>query len=176
MCAPWGGQPRDDGPHKSRDLWPYGDREAAAIIPGMTNAAPSTISRATVLLVEPDQDDRERFGGWLESAGIDPINCPGPHAPDFSCLGTSNGGCPLVELADVAVLDVRRLPSVSTAGLPGWRLLRFYLEHGKPVVVIADRYRKPRFRPEQVFVLRPNPGRESLLLAVRAVLREAASW
>jgi hypothetical protein len=55
-------------------------------------------------------------------------------------------------------------------------LLRYYLEHGKPVVVIADRYRKPRFRPEQVFVLRPNPGRESLLLAVRAVLREAATW
>ena len=143
---------------------------------GAMNSAPPTIGRATVLLVEPDPEDRERFGTWLESAGIDPINCPGPHAPGFTCLGTSNAGCPLVDLADVAVLDVRRLPGVSTAGLPGWRLLRFYLEHGKPVVVIADRYRKPTFRPEQVFVLRPSPGRESLLLAVRAVLREAATW
>ncbi len=142
----------------------------------MRNAAATTVSRATVLLVEPDPEDRESFGSWLESAGIDPINCPGPHAPGFTCLGTSHAGCPLVELADVAVLDLRRLPGISRAGLPGWRLLRFYLEHGKPVVVIADRYRKPSFRPEQVFVLRPNPGRESLLLAVRAVLREAATW
>jgi hypothetical protein len=142
----------------------------------MRNTALPVVSRATVLLVGPDREDRERFGGWLESAGIDPINCPGPHAPDFTCLGTLNALCPLVNLADVAVLDVRRLPGASTAGLPGWRLLRYYLEHGKPVVVIADRYRKPTFRPEQVFVLRPNPGRESLLLAVRAVLREAATW
>jgi hypothetical protein len=135
-----------------------------------------TATCTTVLLVSPDPACRERFGGWLELAGIDPINCPGPNAPDFTCLGTSNAACPLVNLADVAVLDVRRLPGASTAGLPGWRLLRYYLEHGKPVVVIADRYRKPRFRPEQVFVLRPNPGRESLLLAVRAILREAATW
>ena len=132
--------------------------------------------RSTVLLVEADPSDRERFSTWLESAGIDPINCPGPHQPDFTCLGTSRASCPLVEVADIAVLDVRRLPGISTKGLPGWRLIRFYLERGKPVVVIADRYRKSAFRPEQIFVLRPNPGRESLLLAVRAVLREAATW
>ncbi len=142
----------------------------------MNDASTPTTTKKTVLLVSPDPADRERLGSWLESAGIDPVNCPGPHAPDFRCLGTSNSGCPLVDLADVAVLDVRQLRGTSTAGLPGWRLLRFYLEHGKPVVVIADRYRKPTFRPQQVFVLRPNPGRESLLLAVRAVLREAATW
>ena len=149
--------------------------EVTAIVHGMLDVTPAT-TRKTVLLVSPDGADRERFGGWLESAGIDPINCPGPHAPEFSCLGTSNCACPLVGLADVAVLDMRRLPGLATPGRPGWRLLRYYLEHGKPVVLIADRYRKPRFRPEQVFVLRPNPGRESLLLAVRAVLREAATW
>jgi hypothetical protein len=142
----------------------------------MTNAGPPPGNRATVLLVEADSTERERYGAWLESAGIDPINCPGPHDPDFICLGTCNAGCPLVEVADVAVLDVRRLPGISTKGLPGWRLIRYYLERGKPVVLIIDRYRKPAFRPEQIFVLRPNPGRESLLLAVRAALREAATW
>lgn len=141
----------------------------------MIDATPAA-SRTTVLLVSPDPADRERFGAWLESAGVDAINCPGPNAPQFSCLGTSNCSCPLVGLADVAVLDVRRLAGLATPGRPGWRLLRYYLERGKPVVLIADRYRKPRFRPEQVFVLRPNPGQESLLLAVRAVLREAATW
>jgi hypothetical protein len=137
---------------------------------------PVAASRPTVLLVEPDAANRERFGGWLESAGIDPINCPGPHQPDFSCLGTGNARCPLVELADIAVLDVRRLPGVSRQGMPGWRLIRYYLDHGKPIVVIADRYRKSSFRPEQIFVLRPDPGRESLLLAVRASLHAAAAW
>src|SRR6202165_4385515 len=115
----------------------------------MRNTALPMVSRATVLLVGPGQEDRGRFGGWLESAGVDPINSPGPHAPDFPCLGTSNAACPLVNLADVAVLDVRRLPRTSSAGLPGWRLLRYYLEHGKPVVVIADRYRKPSIRHAQ---------------------------
>jgi len=146
------------------------------MLTGMTISALPAAARATVLLVEPDAADRERFGGWLESAGIDPINCPGPHNPDFSCLGTTNSGCPLVHVADIAVLDVRRLPGISTKGLPGWRLIRYYLERGKPLVVIADRYRKSTFRPEQIVVLSPNPGRESLLLAVRAVLREAATW
>jgi hypothetical protein len=142
----------------------------------LIEARTPTTTRNTVLLVSPDRADRERFGGWLESAGIDPINCPGPNAPEFRCLGTSNCACPLVGLADVAVLDIRRMPGLATPGRPGWRLLRYYLEHGKPVVMIADRYRKPRFRSEQVFLLRPDPGRESLLLAVRAVLREAATW
>jgi len=143
---------------------------------GSTNSTVPTATRKTVLLVSPDPADRERFGDWLESAGIDPVNCPGPHAPAFTCLGTSNCACPLVGLADVAVLDLRQLPGVATPGRPGWRLLRYYLEHGKPVVLMADRDRKPRFRPEQVFLLHPEPGRESLLLAVRAVLREAATW
>jgi len=142
----------------------------------VTSAALPTASRANVLLVEADSTDRERFGAWLESAGIDPIDCPGPHGPDFTCRATHNAGCPLVNVADVAILDVRRLPGISTKGLPGWRLIRYYLARGKPVVLITDRYRKPAFRPEQIFVLRPNPGRESLLLAVRTALREAATW
>jgi hypothetical protein len=45
------------------------------------------------------------------------------------------------------------------------------------VVVIADHYRKDRtFRPEQVRVLSPNPGLESLLLSVKSMLKEARTW
>jgi hypothetical protein len=44
-------------------------------------------------------------------------------------------------------------------------------------VVIADRYRPDRtFRPEQVAVLHSEPGRESVLLAVRRMLNEARRW
>lgn len=81
-----------------------------------------------------------------------------------------------MNLADIAVIDVHRLRGISSRGRSGWRLIRYYLGRGKPVVVIADRYRRPSFRREQVFVLRANPGRESLLLAVRALLRQAATW
>src|SRR5258708_240819 len=106
-----------------------------------------------------------------------PINCPGPKLPGFSCLGTCGGRGPLVEVADLAVLDTRQLPGLSNRGLPAWRLLRYYLGRGKPVVVIADDYRRDRtFRPEQVKVLSPNPGLESLLLSVKSMLKDARTW
>ena len=130
-----------------------------------------------VLLVEPNERDRELYGAWLEDAGMTPINCPGPKVPGFTCLGTCGRPCPLAEVADLAVVDTRQLPGLSTRGLPAWRLLRYYLGRGKPVVVIADHHRKDRtFRSEQVMVLSPNPGLESLLLSVRSMLKEARTW
>ena len=130
-----------------------------------------------VLLVGPDEGDGELYGAWLEDAGMTPINCPGPKVPGFSCLGTGGRPCPLAQVADLAVLDTRQLPGLSKRGLPAWRLLRYYLGHGKPVVLIADHYRKDRtFRPEQVRVLNPNPGLESLLLSVKSMLKEARRW
>ena len=65
----------------------------------------------------------------------------------------------------------------SKRGLPAWRLLRYYLGRGKPVVVIAAHHRKDRtFRPEQVRILSSNPGLESLLLSVKSMLKEAHKW
>src|SRR5438094_9952586 len=97
-----------------------------------------------VLLVERNERDRERYGAWLEDAGMTPINCPGPKVPGFSCLGTCGRPCPLAEVADLAVLDIRQLPGLSKRGLAAWRLLRYYLGLGKPVVVIADHCRTGR--------------------------------
>src|SRR6266550_3475556 len=92
-----------------------------------------------VLLVEPNERDRELYGAWLEDAGMTPINCPGPKMPGLSCLGTCGRPCPLAKVADL--------------------------------------YRKDRtFRPEQVRVLSPNPGLESLLLSVKSMLKEARTW
>ena len=130
-----------------------------------------------VLVVEPDDCDRDRYGAWLEDAGMTPINCPGPKLPGFECLGTCGKACPLVKVADLVILDTRGLPGLSKQGLPGWRLLRYYLSHGKPVVLIAGPYRRDRtFRPEQVRVLSPNPGPDSLLLSVKSMLKEARTW
>ncbi len=134
-------------------------------------------SRAMVLVVEPDRVDRERYGAWLEDAGLTPVSCPGPRIPELTCLGICGRPCPLANMADVVVLDTRQLPGISKKGLPAWRLLRYYLAQGKPVVVISDHYRKDRtFRPEQVAILRSNPGPESLRLMVKMMLREALRW
>lgn len=143
----------------------------------MMNTATRDQGSPVVLLVEPDETDRQLYGAWLGDAGMTLINCPGPRLPGFVCLGTCNRPCPLADVADVAVLDTRRLPGISKKGQPAWRLLRYYLARGKPVVVIADHYRKDRsFRPEQVAILRTNPGPESLLLMVKMMLKEAQRW
>src|SRR5205807_9055541 len=120
---------------------------------------------------------RQGYGAWLVDAGTTPSKCPGPRAAGLSGVGTCGRRCALAEVADLAVLDTREMPGLSKRGLPAGRLLRYYRGRGKPVVVIADHYRKDRtFRPEQVRVLSPNPGLESLLLSVKSMLREARTW
>lgn len=134
-------------------------------------------SKATVLVVEPDDAARERYGAWLEQAGFAAINCPGPKSAGYNCLGVKGLPCPLNHAADLVLLDTRKLPGIANKGRPGWRLLRYYLKSGKPVVVIADRYRPDRaFRPEQVAVLQSEPGKESVLLAVRRMVAESQRW
>src|SRR6266513_2870400 len=51
-------------------------------------ACDDTHASPVVLLVEPNERDRELYGAWLEDAGIAAINCPGPKVPGFGCLGT----------------------------------------------------------------------------------------
>lgn len=134
-------------------------------------------NQPAILVVETDPAARERFGEWLEAAGYLAINCPGPTSAESSCLGVRGIPCPLGHEADIVLLDSRRLPGLLHKELPGWRLLRCYLKSGKPVVVIADKYRPDRsFRPEQVAVLHAEPGRESVLLAVRRMLNESRRW
>jgi hypothetical protein len=140
-------------------------------------SASTAKGQGTVLVVEHDPNTRERYGGWLEAAGFTAVNCPGPTASGFNCLGVRGMPCPLNHAADVVLLDSRTLPGVSSKDKPGWRLIRYYLKAGKPVVVIADRYRPDRsFRPEQVAVLHAEPSRESVLLAVRRMVTESQRW
>lgn len=133
--------------------------------------------RPTVLIVEDDAASRDQYGEWLEGAGYAVTNCPGPTMAEHACLGIRDASCPLGHAADLVVIDSRRIPGVSQKGHTGWKLLRYYLKAGKPVVVIADRFRPDRgFRPEQVAVVHGEPGRESLLLATRRMLSEARRW
>jgi hypothetical protein len=111
-------------------------------------------SERLVLLVEPDADDRERHGAWLEAAGYGVINCPGPAEAGMVCLGQRGRTCGLVEIADVLVLDLGLVRDAVGKRTPGRRLLHYYLSSGKPVMLLArPRQGGQRYRDDGVAVL-----------------------
>jgi hypothetical protein len=111
-----------------------------------------------VLLVEPDAEEREEFGGWLEAAGYGVINCPGPPGAGMVCLGQRGRACGLVEISDLLVLDVRLVRDAVRERTPGRRLIHYYVSSGKPVMLLGDPEQLgKRYRDDQVIVL-PRKG------------------
>ena len=94
--------------------------------------------RRTVLVVEADAAERERFGSWLERSGFDVLVCPGPTEPDYTCVGARDGVCPLVEEADVVVLDMSTESEAVVMGTAAEELLALYLLTGSRVVVLGS--------------------------------------
>jgi len=90
----------------------------------------------TVLLVESDEGERERLGKALEQAGYQVIACPGPTAPDYTCIGGRAGYCPLLERADVVVLDPWLPGDEVGVGTSSDELLALYAGSGRTVVAI----------------------------------------
>jgi hypothetical protein len=91
------------------------------------------------------------LGSWLESAGFQVLACPGPQAPGYECVGGRTGWCPLIEPADIIVVDLR-LPSDEAAdGMAAADLLALYTSSGKPVVAFGpDTEIAKVFTPEVV--------------------------
>lgn len=124
----------------------------------------------TVLLVEPDPRTRSTIGGWLASAGHQVLVCPGPGEPDYSCLGGRGCACPLADAAGVVVLNLRQDSDEAMLGVPGWRLLLYYVERGRKVVALADAEDPVHPFPDaDVAVVRRPPERSKLIEAVRAL-------
>jgi DNA-binding response OmpR family regulator len=96
--------------------------------------------RPVVLIVDRDSDTRDRVGGWLEDAGLDVMVCPGPLAPEFTCVGSRDGRCPLAQEADLILLDLWLASDAAMRGTRAGKLLRHYRSWGKPVVVMTDRH------------------------------------
>lgn len=94
--------------------------------------------RDTILVVEADPAERERFGSWLEGSGFDIVLCPGPTEPDYTCVGSRDGVCPLVEDADVVVLDMSTESEAVVMGTAAEELLALYLLSGSRVVVLGS--------------------------------------
>src|SRR5204863_1565532 len=82
--------------------------------------------RKTVLIVDEDGPDRDRMGRWFERAGYEVLACPGPTTPDLTCLGGRGGPCPLVEGADLVVLDLWLQSDTLADGTSSLELLMYY--------------------------------------------------
>ncbi len=128
-------------------------------------------ARGTVLLVEADPAERELFSSWLEDAGYTVLACPGPTEPDYTCLGSRTGACPLSDTADVVVLDMSLDSEAVMTGTPAEELLGFYLMAGRPLVVLGSRPGEEV--TGQLIRLQRHPSNEDLNRAVRALGRPA---
>jgi len=124
-----------------------------------------------MLVVESDDDQRRLIGRWLDEAGYsDVMFCPGPAAPDYTCLGGRGVACPLANAADVIVIDLQLQSDDMLTGTPGWQLLIFYMELGRPIVVISGQDDPVRPRPDgKVRVIKRPAERDELLEAIKSM-------
>ena len=131
----------------------------------------STTAAPPILLVEHDEQRRALIGGWLQDAGYDVLTCPGPSAPEYSCIGSQAGGCPLVDPASLVVLDLSFSPDAMVRAPIGAHLLGFYLLTGKPIIALGrgdDLLADPL--ENQLVALERTPDRGDLLATVRSVI------
>lgn len=94
--------------------------------------------RSTALVVSEDSGLLESLTQWLEADGIEVMDCPGPRAPHFSCIGLRGEPCPLVGGADVVLLDLHPEPGqlIDRTGRAG--LVSYYRQRGRHLVAMVD--------------------------------------
>jgi len=120
--------------------------------------------RGTVLLVEADAQERERLSATLEDSGFEVTLCPGPSAPDYTCVGARTLECPLAKGASVVVLDMTLGGEDLMEGAPAEELLDVYLLAGHRVIALASHLRDEI--PGRSIRLPRRPGSEELIGAV----------
>ena len=123
--------------------------------------------RGTVLLVEADAARRERFGAALEDAGYDLVVCPGPTAPDYTCIGGRESYCPLLERADVVVLDPWLAGDEEEIGTTSDELVELYAGSGRTVVLLGSVGWLEPFAAGHVVHVGDVPEPEDVIDAVR---------
>jgi CheY-like chemotaxis protein len=126
----------------------------------------------SILLVEADDADRQRYGRWLEAAGYEVVACPGPQGPEYTCVGSRTGACPLTADVELIILDTRLEGELAMAGASAADLISVYRATGRPVVVLEPRIgRAPLPEPGVVRLAWP-PDRSDLVLAARALTED----
>jgi hypothetical protein len=144
-------------------------REGSRVCPGYEVAATRD---GPILLVERGDERRALFGGWLEAAGYEVLSCPGPSAPEYSCIGRRSGHCPLVEAASLVVLDLSCSSEPEIRPTIDVQLLAYYLMTGTSIVALGRGEDLLAERgPERVTSMERTPARQSFLAAVGSLLR-----
>ncbi len=124
-----------------------------------------------VLVVEADAGERERLGSLLEDAGLEVVTCPGPSAPDYTCVGGRGEPCPLAHVADVVVLDVWLESDTVMVGTTAGELLSYYLASGKWVVAMDYRAGPlDLFTGERLLSIGRRPSQQELIDALETVV------
>jgi len=129
----------------------------------------------SVLLVEADPEERERFGTWLDEAGFEVVTCPGPTGPDYTCLGGREGTCPLVVEADAVVIDLALESEIVLTGPFAEELLALYAYSDKPLVVLGRKGRTQHVAEGRIARVGRHPARDELVGTVRRLLALAAT-
>lgn len=122
----------------------------------------------TVLLVESDEAESKRLGHALEEAGYEVVACPGPSVPDYTCIGGREGFCPLVERADVVVLDPWLVGDEMGVRTSADTLVQLYTERGRTVLLLGSVGWLDPFIGGHVVGLGDRPGAADLIEAVRS--------
>ena len=130
--------------------------------------------RGTVLLVESYPEARERLGDALEAAGHEVLSCPGPTAPDYTCVGAREGACALIGSADVVVLDPYLEGDELGIGTSADELVGLYAGRGRPVVVLGSTGWLEPFTGGHVTHLGDRPDTREVVEAVEAALDEGS--
>ena len=126
-------------------------------------------SNPRVLLVESDPAEREVLATWFDESGFDVTTCPGPTAPTYVCIGEATGRCPLIDDADVIVLDCRLESHDVHEGTSAYDLLSLYASSEKPVIVLGGSEIAHMFTDEEAVFLERDPD-GGLIAAVHRVL------
>jgi CheY-like chemotaxis protein len=93
----------------------------------------------SVLVVEHDPTERERLAAALEGDGFQVLLCSGPTEPDYTCIGSRSGTCPLASEEAVVVLDMSLDSEMVMMGTRAEELLEMYLGSGHPVLALGSR-------------------------------------
>ncbi|MBA3691508.1 MAG: response regulator transcription factor [Actinobacteria bacterium] len=120
-----------------------------------------------VLLVEADEDERIRLSDALERRRWRVVACPGPLGPDYSCVGGRTGACPLIDPADVVVLDLWLPGDDLLMGTSAVELLGVYVGSGTPVVALGrSAFAGDLYAEERLTFLPRHPDTAELIQAL----------
>jgi hypothetical protein len=98
---------------------------------------------------------------------VDVVACPGPTAPEYTCIGGREGYCPLVERADVVVLDPWLAGDEYGVGTSADDLVEVYASGGRTVILLGSVGWLEPFIGGHVVGLGERPDAGDVVAAVR---------